>query len=182
LTPKKRPGSKLKQLRQLELQEKRPRQPGLPLKRRSGRRKRKRKRHQRASVGVTLAPKRRHQSRSASARPRKRGRGKRKKKKKKRGIVEEEPPKPPTPPPAPDDPDADLFDLVKENPEDQLLAEPGEDLKTEPNSELSSTLCPWLSDHILDVNRWRSCKQCYPMLRGIVDQFVEEKRAVLLPG
>jgi hypothetical protein len=94
--------------------------------------------------------------------------------------MEEEPPAPPSPPPAPEDANVDLSDMIKDTPKDQLGQELGGDLKTEPIPETSSALCPWLSYHILDGNRWRSCKQCYRMLRGIADQLVEEKKPVLL--
>jgi hypothetical protein len=107
---------------------------------------------------------------------------KKKTKKKKKGevVMEEEPPAPLSLSPAPEDANADLFDMIKDTLENQLGQELGGDLKTEPIPETSSTLCPWLSSHILDGNRWRSCERCYTMLRGIADQLVEEKNPVLL--
>jgi hypothetical protein len=104
---------------------------------------------------------------------------KEKKKKNKKGIAIEETSAYPSPPSLSVDPDADLFDLVKDIPQNQLLIELGEDSSTEPISATSSTLCPYLSYHILDGNRWRSCKRCYEMLKGISDQLVEERKLVL---
>jgi hypothetical protein len=102
-----------------------------------------------------------------------------KKKKKKKGDAIEEPTANPSPPSTSVDTDADLFDSAKEIPEDQLSTELGEELKSEPISATLSPLCPRLSYHISDGNRWKSCKQCYTMLRGMMNQLEEEKKPVL---
>jgi hypothetical protein len=103
-----------------------------------------------------------------------------KKKKKKKGDAIEEPTANPSPPSTSVDTDADLFDSAKEIPEDQLSSELGEELKSEPISATSSSLCPRLSYHISDGNRWKSCEQCCAMLRGIAIHLAKNNRTVLL--
>jgi hypothetical protein len=103
------------------------------------------------------------------------------KKKKKKSVVIEKDLASPPPEPENDDPDAARFDLVKDIPEDQLLAELKEDVKAELITDISSTLCPRLSYHLSKGDGWKSCERCRARIREIAAQLEKENKAALLP-
>jgi hypothetical protein len=88
---------------------------------------------------------------------------KRKKKERREVFIQEEPMALLSPLLAPIDSDAALFYLVKDIPEDQILAELGKSLKTVSVPGTLNTLCPRRSYHLLEDESWTSCEGCYAM-------------------